>query len=366
MAIDPVWDEYYRDEMDAAWLYRQLASHERDQARRSIFERLAIVEDAHVERWRELFDANGGAVPSHSPSTQTRVLAWIGRRFGSSAVLPIIVRQETQEVNSYLGLAKRSKHKSTQDAAMAIATESAEHAQHLSDSMGRVGEPWHNTTGAGYLRSVVYGFNDGLTANFGLVAGVIGADIAPHLIIVTGVAGAVADALSMGSSGFLAAKSEAEVAARQIAIEKEELRLMPDLEEQELAIILEAKGLKPERARKTAAKMMSDPALALRTKVQEELGITEPAVTPLADGIVTGIATLVGAVIPIVPFLLMESGTAIWVSLVISMAAHFGVGAARSVFTGRSIWASGRDMFVVGFSVAAAGYVLGDLLVKLL
>ena len=113
-------------------------------------------------------------------------------------------------------------------------------------------------------------------------------------------------------------------------------------------------------------RMMSDPALALRTKVQEELGITEPAVTPLADGIVTGIATLVGAVIPIVPFLLMESGTAIWVSLVISMAAHFGVGAARSVFTGRSIWASGRDMFVVGFSVAAAGYVLGDLLVKLL
>jgi len=249
---------------------------------------------------------------------------------------------------------------------MAIATESAEHAQNLFDSMGRVGEPWHITTGAGYVRSVVYGFNDGLTANFGLVAGVVGAAIAPHLIIVTGVAGAVADALSMGSSGFLAAKSEAEVSARQIAIEKEELRLMPDLEEKELAIILEAKGLDPERARETAATMMRDPAQALQTKVQEELGITAPAVTPLADGIVTGSATLVGAVIPIVPFLLMDSGTAIWVSLVISMTAHFGVGAARSVFTGRSILASGRDMFLVGFGVAAAGYFLGDLLVKVL
>ena len=366
MAIDPVWDDYYRDEMDAAWLYRELASHERDSARRSIFERLALVEDAHVERWRALFHANGGAVPSHSPSKQTRLLAWIGKRFGSSTVLPIIVRQESQEVGSYLRLAKRSRQKSTHDAAMAIATESAEHAQNLSESMGRVGEPWHITTGAGYLRSVVYGFNDGLTANFGLVAGVVGADVAPHLVIVTGLAGAMADALSMGSSGFLAAKSEAEVAARQIAIEKEELRLMPDLEEKELAIILEAKGLDPERARETAATMMHDPAQALQTKVQEELGITDPAVTPLADGIVTGSATLIGAAIPIVPFLLMDSGPAIWVSLIISMAAHFGVGAARSVFTGRSIWASGRDMFLVGFGVAVAGYFLGDLLVKVL
>ena len=366
MAIDPVWEEYYRDEMDAAWLYRALASHERDASRRSIFERLAVVEDEHVERWRSLFVANGGAVPMHSPSLQTRVLAWAGKRFGSSAVLPIIVRQESQEVGSYLRLARHSKHKTTQDAAMAIATESAEHAQNLSDSMGREGEPWHITTGAGYLRSVVYGFNDGLTANFGLVAGVIGASVEPHLVIVTGIAGAMADALSMGSSGYLAAKSEGEVAARQIAIEKEELRLMPDLEEKELAIILEAKGLKPERARETAAAMMHDPEQALETKVQEELGITPPAVTPMADGLVTGTATAVGALIPLVPFLVMNPGTAIWVSLTVSMLAHFGVGAARSVFTGRSIWASGRDMFLVGFGVAAAGYLLGDLLVRLL
>src|SRR5205085_12435621 len=131
-------------------------------------------------------------------------------------------------------------------------------------------------------------------------------------------------------------KSEAEVAARQIAIEREELRLMPDLEERELAIILEAKGLTFERARETASAMMRDPDQALETKVQEELGITPPAVTPLADGLVTGGATAVGALIPLVPFLLMSSDIAIWVSLTVSMLAHFGVGAARSVFSGRS------------------------------
>ena len=362
VAADPVWNEYYRDEMDAAWLYRALAGYERDPARRAIFERLVTVEEEHVQRWRGLFQTHGGDIPSHTPSLQTRALAWTGRVFGSSTVLPIIVRQESREVGSYLRLAQRSHQKSTQDAAMAIATESAEHAQNLSKSMGREGEPWHATAGSGYLRSVVYGFNDGLTANFGLVAGMIGADVAPHLVIVTGVAGALADALSMGSSGYLAAKSDAEMAARQIAIEKEEMRLMPDLEETELAVILEAKGLAPARARESAHAMMRDPARALDTKVQEELGLQTPSVTPLADGIVTGTATAVGALIPLVPFFTMDTGTAIWVSLTVAMLAHFAIGAARGIFTGRSLWASGRDMFLVGFGVAAAGYLIGGLL----
>src|SRR6185295_8890614 len=319
--------------MDAAWLYRALARVEANPQRRAIFDNLAKVEDEHVERWRSLFHEHGGEVPSHSPSLRSRLLAGVARLFGSGAVLPLIIAEESREVGSYLRLARGATDKTTHDTAVAIATESAEHAQHLSSSIGREGEPWHGLSVGGYLRSVVYGFNDGLTANFGLVAGVIGASVEPHIVIVTGLAGAMADALSMGSSGYLAAKSEGEVAARQIAIEKEEIRLMPDLEEKELAIILEAKGLNPERARETAASMMRDPVQALETKVQEELGITEPAVTPLADGLVTGSATLVGAVIPLVPFLTMNAEAAIWVSLTVSMLAHFGVGAARSVFT---------------------------------
>jgi VIT1/CCC1 family predicted Fe2+/Mn2+ transporter len=140
---------------------------------------------------------------------------------------------------------------------------------------------------------------------------------------------------------------------------------MPDVEERELAIIPEAKGLTEERATEIAHAMMKDPARALETKVQEELGIQPPAVTPLADGVVTGTATAFGALIPLVPFFTMESGRAIWVSLTVAMLAHFGIGAARSVFTGRSLWASGRDMFLVGFGVAAAGYILGILLMEL-
>jgi VIT1/CCC1 family predicted Fe2+/Mn2+ transporter len=216
------------------------------------------------------------------------------------------------------------------------------------------------------LRSIVYGFNDGLTANFGLVAGAIGASLLPHVVIVTGVAGAIADALSMGASGYLAAKSEAEVHAHQIELERQEMRLMPELEEEELALIYEAKGLPKDRAQETAKAMMQDPVRALETQVREELNIHPAELAPLKDGVVTGTATAVGAFIPIVPFLVMAPRSAVWVSLAISMLAHFGIGAARSLFTGRGIWVSGRDMFLVGFGVAAVGYVIGDILPRLL
>jgi predicted membrane protein (TIGR00267 family) len=278
----------------------------------------------------------------------------------------MMLAEEGREVQAYLGLARHSTNRQTHQAAVDIASDSAVHARELAVAMGRKGEPWHVGGSGGYLRSVVYGFNDGLTANFGLVAGVIGAAVAPQTVIISGVAGALADALSMGSSGYLAAKSEAEMQAHQIDLERHELRLMPDLEEDELAVIYEAKGLTAERARETARAMMQDPKQALDQMVREELNIHPAELAPLKDGVVTGSATAVGAFIPILPFFVVGHRSAVWASLGISMLTHFAIGAARSLFTGRSVWASGRDMFVVGFGVAAVGYAIGELITRLL
>ena len=365
-AADEAWDEHYRDERDAAYLYRALASVELDPERRQLFEKLAHVEDRHVQRWEELFRESERPLPPYATAFRTRALAWLARRFGTSLVLPLMLAEEGREVQAYLGLARHSMDGRTHKAAVEIAADSAIHARELSEVMGREGEPWHVGGSGGYLRSVVYGFNDGLTANFGLVAGVIGADVAPHIVLISGVAGAIADALSMGSSGFLAAKSEAEVQAHQIEMERHEMRLMPELEEDELAVIYESKGLSPERARETAKAMMQDPAQALDAMVREELNIHPAELAPLKDGVVTGVATAIGALIPILPFFAMEFWPAVWTSLVVSMLAHFGIGAARSLFTGRGIWASGRDMFIVGFGVAAVGYVIGEILTRVL
>jgi VIT1/CCC1 family predicted Fe2+/Mn2+ transporter len=363
---DQHWADHYRDERDAAFLYRAMAAVESNGERKQLFERLARVEDRHVQRWTELYQASGQPLPAYSTALRTRLLAWAARRFGTSLILPLLLAEEGREVQAYLGLARQSTDRSTHAAAVDIASDSAMHARELSAVMGRDGEPWHVGGSGGYLRSVVYGFNDGLTANFGLVAGVVGASVAPHIVIVSGIAGAIADALSMGASGYLAAKSEAEVQAHQIEMERHEMRLMPDLEEDELAVIYEAKGLSPERARETAREMMRDPAQALDAMVREELNIHPAELAPLKDGVVTGLATAIGAFIPIVPFLLMPFRDALWVSLAVSMLAHFAIGAARSLFTGRSLWASGRDMFLVGFGVAAVGYAIGELVTRVM
>lgn len=361
---DASWDEHYRDERDAAVLYRALAAIDSAPERRDLFERLAAVEDRHAARWRDLFAEAGRPLPVYKTALRTRLLSWMAQAFGPGAILPMLLAEEGREVQAYLGMARGSSHQSAHRAAVDIASDSAVHARELSEMMGRDGEPWHNGGAGGMLRSVVYGFNDGLTANFGLVAGIVGASVAPHIVIITGVAGALADALSMGSSGYLAAKSEQEVHAHQIAMERDEMRLMPDLEEEELALIYEAKGLPRERARETAHHIMQDPAQALNVKVREELNIHPAELAPLKDGVITGTATAVGAFIPIAPFLFLDHGVAVWVSLAVSMLAHFAIGAARSLFTGRGIWASGRDMFIVGFGVAAVGYVLGEVIAR--
>jgi VIT1/CCC1 family predicted Fe2+/Mn2+ transporter len=318
--------------------------------------------------WAKLLGDHGHPVPpgSPAPTLNARVMAWLGRRFGPRYLLPLLLREEGREVKGYMDLHRASPAGDAKAVSLTLAKESAAHAETLAGLAGSKSEPWHRAESGGFLRNVVYGFNDGLTANFGLVAGVIGAAVQPHVIMISGVAGMIADSLSMGSSGYLAAKSEQEVYAHEIAMEKEEIRLMPEVEEEEMALVYEAKGMEPSRARAMAAELMQDPARALDEQVREELKIGEAHSTPLKEGWVTGAATAVGALIPVAPFLMFETRIAMWTSFALSMLSHFAVGAARSVFTGRGVVRSGIDMFVVGLGVAVVGYVMGDLVARLL
>jgi VIT1/CCC1 family predicted Fe2+/Mn2+ transporter len=362
------WLHHWQDEADAAFLYRALAAEERDLKKREIYQKLAAVEERHTQIWAKLLDDNGHAVPATgpAPSVNARVMAWLGRRLGPRYLLPVLLREEGREVKGYMDLHRASRATDAKAVSLTLAKESAAHAETLAGLAGKKAEPWHRTESGGFLRNVVYGFNDGLTANFGLVAGVIGAAVQPHVIMISGVAGMIADSLSMGASGYLAAKSEQEVYAHEIAMEKEEIRLMPEVEEDELALVYEAKGIDGKRARAMAVEVMRDPARALDEQVREELKIGEAHSTPLKEGWVTGAATAVGALIPVAPFLMFETRIAMWTSFAVSMLSHFAVGAARSVFTGRGIIRSGIDMFVVGLGVAVVGYVMGDLVARLL
>jgi VIT1/CCC1 family predicted Fe2+/Mn2+ transporter len=360
------WRAHWQDEGDAAYLYRVLAEAEPDPQRADLYRRIAAVEDRHLSLWRQLLDEQGVRVGAHRPSRRARLLAWAGRRFGPRFLLPLLLAEEGRELKGYLGEYRVAPAGKAGETALTLARESAEHAEALGALLGRKGEPWHRTESGGFLRNIVYGFNDGLTANFGLVMGVIGADVGTQVVVISGVAGLIADALSMGSSGYLAAKSEREVYEHEIAIEREEIRLMPEVEAEELALLYEAKGLEPQAARAAAAAVMADPERALAEKAREELGIGEAAMSPLREGWVTGGATACGALIPVLPFLILPHDAALWTSFAISMLSHFGVGAARSFFTGRGVLRSGFDMFVVGLGVAAVGYLVGDAITRVL
>ena len=362
------FEHHWQDEADAAFLYRALAGVEPDSKKQDVYRRLAAVEDRHVEIWARLLTEHGHPPPPFRPTSRARLLAWLGRRFGPGFLLPHLLREEGREVKGYLDLHQRTPRGAPGGGeALLLARESAEHASELAGISGKSSEPWHRTESGGFLRNVVYGFNDGLTANFGLVAGVIGATAAAQhrAVVVAGVAGLIADALSMGSSGYLAAKSEQEVYAHEIAMERDEIALMPEVERDELALIYESKGMEPESAMALATQVMADPQRMLDEQVQEELGIAEPHMSPLREGWVTGLATAFGAVIPVFPFFVFTGMLAIVLSFVLSMASHFLVGAARSVFTGRGLFRSGLDMFVVGLGVALVGYFVGDWVGKL-
>lgn len=359
-----IWRHHLQDEADAAFLYRELAAAGPSATGSDIYRRLAEVEDRHAGLWRKVLAEHGVEVATPAPSARARFLAWTARLVGPGLLLPMLVREEGQEVKGYLDLYRETAAGSAKDAALVLARESAEHAQTLGQMAGAEGEPWHHAASGGFLRNVVYGFNDGLTANFGLVAGVIGAEVAPHIILVSGLAGMIADALSMGSSGYLAAKSEQEVYAHEIAMEREEIQMMPEVEEEELALLYEAKGVSAERARRMAREIMADPQRALEEKVREELKIGEAHTTPLKEGWITGLATAIGAFIPVAPFLVLPEQAAIWTAFSIAMLSHFGVGAARSFFTGRGAIRSGIDLFVVGLGVAGVGYLIGDLVAR--
>ena len=364
------WLHHLADEADAAFLYRELARAEQDPGRSDIYRKLASVEDRHVEMWRKLLAENGHTVEVPTPSRGARLRAWLAGRLGSGVLLPMLLEEEGREVKGYLNLYRSEPEGAVGPTALKLAKESKEHADTLAQMSGAVGEPWHKTGAGGFLRNVVYGFNDGLTANFGLVAGMIGAQgnlqAAEHAVVVAGLAGMVADALSMGSSGYLAAKSEREVFEHEIAMEKEEIRLMPDLEREELSLLYQAKGIPASQAEVLAAQVMLDPAKALEEKVREELKIGEATSTPMREAWITGTATAVGAFIPVAPFLFDTGPGAIWASFILAMVSHFGIGAARSFFTGRGVFRSGLDMFLVGLGVAVIGYVVGEQIVKLL
>src|SRR3989442_13495972 len=163
------WLDHWQDEYDAAYLYLVLAGQEPDQKRKDVYIKLAGVEERHVQMWEQLLGEHGHPVARPRPSLNARLRAWFGRRFGPGYLLPLLLREEGQEVKGYMDLHKEASFDDAREVSLKLAKESAAHAETLAGLAGRAPEPRHKTGGGGVLRNGVYRFKDRRAGDFGLV-----------------------------------------------------------------------------------------------------------------------------------------------------------------------------------------------------
>jgi VIT1/CCC1 family predicted Fe2+/Mn2+ transporter len=220
-------------------------------------------------------------------------------------------------------------------------------------------EKWHSS-GASWISGAIYGANDGLAAVFGIVAGVSGATGGSGAVLTAGLAGAIASALSMATGAFLAERSENEVAAANVERERQEIAEHPEEEKEELSLFYQLKGIDVSTADQLAEQMARRPDAMLQALAAEEFGVAsggggDPAQAALAAGVSTGI----GAIIPVIPFMITTGTAGIIAAAVVSLIAHFLVGAAKSLVTLRTWWSAGLEMTLAGVIVGGATYLVG-------
>ena len=350
--------ENYLVEMDGIAMYRAMAAAEQDQERVAIFEKLAANEERHAQRWAKLIKMAGGAVPAHRPTARVRLLGWMARHFGTRRVVPIISNMEARDEPGYLQQAE----------AAGMPAEERAHSRTLRAMAGGLTEQqaiagterWHLIASGGGLRAAIFGVNDGLLSNFSLVMGFAGAEAKSEYIILAGISGLLAGSFSMAAGEYVSMRAQREVFEQQIAMEKQELEMSPKEEEEELSLIYRAKGLPEYEAAQLARRIIANPRTAIDTLAREELGL-DPAQlgSPWVAALSSFFSFVLGALIPVIPYLLTTGRVAWLASAAFSFAALFGVGALVSIFTARGPLVSGGRMVGIGILVSAITYAVG-------
>lgn len=356
-------------------LYQALAGRETNEPRRKALLGLAETEAGHARRWAERLQQLGATVPPDRDSLRDKVWRWILVQSGTDNALKRAESGEVDDTVLYSSLAELAPTEVDRGVVKTVlhdeqlhggAMQRAESAQPAPISGPQAmldtilhRESWHRS-GGGWIGQAIYGANDGLGSVFGIVSGVAGATAGGGAVLIAGLAGMLASALSMGSGAYLATKAEREVQEAEFRRERRELEVHPEEEQEEISLFYQLKGVPEEEAKTLAKRLIAQPEAALKTLGSEELGLSEQSYpNPWISAISATLSTAAGAFIPIIPFFFIRGYPAIIASFVISTLAHFGIGAAKTVVTGLSAWRSGGEMTVVGLGEAIITYVLG-------
>lgn len=335
-------EESWFEERQSSWLYRELAKCEPDPRIVELFGALAAAADVQAGKWR----ADGSPEPEFRPTLRARIAVQAARRLGPRRVKGMLAALKVR------GLSVYDAHGSL--------------AGHLMPTtVGQVGSgERHKGYGGGNLRAAVFGVNDGLVSNTSLIMGVAGAAAGADFVLTSGVAGLLAGALSMAAGEYVSMRSQREMFEYQIGLERDELHEYPEEEAEELALIYQARGMQLEEARRVSRELVKNHDAALDALAREELGLNPDDLgSPWGAAIYSFIAFSLGAIVPLVPFLLgLPLQQAVTTAALVAGVALFGVGATLSLFTGRRAVVGGLRMVLIGGGAGVATWLIGSLL----
>jgi predicted membrane protein (TIGR00267 family) len=371
----------WQTEMMGYRTYATLAERESDPQRRRTLRSLALAEKHHAELWAGRLTALGAAVPKYSGPEggeagslaarvggqelalrrleldESRDIARYGRQMrelGDEECVAILKEVISDEADHYLTLSGLIRHR------LPTAPMEPEAVQQALDELvaeREKGQP----RAASWIGDAIYGVNDGLGAIFGIVSGVSGATLGnSRFVLIAGLAGMFASALSMGSGAYLAAKSEREIYEAEYAREREAVENNEVEARELLSLTFQVRGLSAEDADHFVGHIAEKKEQLVDALARERLHVSAEGLSkPWVSATTAAFSTAVGALVPVIPFFFLAGVPAIVVAAVVSLLAHFAVGAAKSLITIRSWWSSGLEMTLVGLLEGVVTYVVG-------
>lgn len=382
-ALDANWQA----EMEGYSTYLALADRDTDPVRAQVLRHLASAELEHAALWAERIKALGGPDPVYKGSPHGEADSLANRAGGIRMALRRLEIEESRHIANYGKQLKDLGDTDSIEILNHVIDDERDHhrelgsllrghyapapnapkvdPQHVLDELLAKRSEGRKQPGS-WIGDAIYGVNDGLGAIFGIVSGVSGATAGEaKYVLLAGLSGMIASALSMGSGAYLAAKSEREIYVAELEREREAIRMNPAEARELLALYYQVKGLPEEDAFHVVDHISRDPEQMLRALSSERLGASEEALSnPTVSAVSGALSTAVGAIIPVIPFFFMQGVPAVIAAAIISLVAHFAVGAAKSLITVRSWWSSGLEMTVVGALEGAVTYGIGILLGK--
>jgi len=344
-------------EIDTAYLYQQMVNLLEDPELQKFYGQMAAIEKKHIQKFYEKIILTNPDFKIREPSGRAKTIAWLGEKFGTNIILSVL--SDTEKSMTYATIANKTKNNKPIDGDEGRHVSILKSLKSLSGNNISKIEGRHRTVGGNALRAAVLGANDGLVSNMSLVMGVAGATALNAPILIAGLAGLIAGAISMALGEWISVKSSQELYERQIELEFEELENNPEEEKEELILLYRAKGFSEKDAENAVEKIWVDPEQTKEVLITEELGINMEELEGSAweAALASFFLFITGAIIPVFPFFFFTGNKALILSVAFSTVGLFLIGAAITLITGRSVTKSGLRQVL--FGLAAAGITFG-------